>query len=443
MEGYALPSVLFLVTILTLVAFSVLLLDCLQRQMALRQVARVKAEFAAQSGVARVLESDPSQQGPWEPFAERRFRFEDGSEASVRVQPWGVYHLAESRGFFRTSSELRLALLAEAPPEAFKQALVLSSNQHQLVLTGSARIIGDVSIGPGGVTTGSLHGYPTPQGLPLYGSVRSGSPAQLMGQLERAALRELRGYYEGLLAHQTPAGAVAVTLAPGEAISSVPDSVDIVYSAGVLQLPGAALIERKRPLSLVVSPGSVTIPPGSALRGPLMILAEDSVVVGSGVTVEHVVLSSTRAIAAVSSLLLSCQLLAPRIILDGKSAASYPSALVSIGMSGTELPHQTIQLKAGTRMEGFMFLDSPFGGDLIEIERGATLVGGVYSTGRATIDGTVEGSVLAADLYFYEAPTIYLGWLRSGVIDRRALPEGFLVPPLFAGTRPGAILEWL
>jgi type II secretory pathway component PulK len=51
-KGFALPSVLFLVTILSLLAASVIMLHYFLRQTSLIEVAKVKAEYAAENGIA-------------------------------------------------------------------------------------------------------------------------------------------------------------------------------------------------------------------------------------------------------------------------------------------------------------------------------------------------------------------------------------------------------
>jgi hypothetical protein len=51
--------------------------------------------------------------------------------------------------------------------------------------------------------------------------------------------------------------------------------------------------------------------------------------------------------------------------------------------------------------------------------------------------------VMTNDFYFYEQPTQYYGWLRSGRIDRSALPAGFLVPPGFSEKVHLEVLDWL
>ena len=442
-DGYALPSMLFLVTILTLVAFSVLLLDFLDRQIALREVSRVKAEYAAQSGVARLLEVLSLSATSPEPFVQTRYSFEDGSSAVVRMQPWGVYRMVESDGLCHRLCRRRLACVAERPPEAFKQALVLGNTQHQLVLTGSSHIIGDISIGAAGATIGSLYGYSTPVSLPLHGQVNGGSLGRQVPHVDREAVREIRRYYENLLAHRPPPEARVVTLASGETICSVADSVDIVYASGRLNFQKDSVFHRGRPLVVIAPPGTISLSGGMRFEGPLAIVSEDSLYVGPGITLSHLVLYSQKAITVEGAHLVSSQLLAPRVSIDSITVASYPSALISLTPSGPTLARQKIRLQGGSTFEGFISLDSPFGDDVVTVESNAHVTGAIYATARVTLDGRVDGSVVASDLYFYEAPTTYLGWVRSGIIDRTRLPDGFLAPPLFLGTRSNDILGWL
>ena len=179
------------------------------------------------------------------------------------------------------------------------------------------------------------------------------------------------------------------------------------------------------------------------MEGPLSVICEDSIFVGPEASLHHVVLYSRKAICVEGARLSSTQLLAPRISIDSATVATYPSAFVSLAPGGAALQRQSIDLKRGSQLEGFVYLDSPLGDDLVTVEALARVTGAIYSTARLTLDGTVEGSVVVGDLYFYEAPTMHLGWLRSGKIDRTALPEGFLVPSVFAGTPSFGILEWL
>jgi len=82
-----------LVTLLTLVALSVLLLQHIRYLQAVTEVARVKADFAAQSGVAHAAtERTFTEQGDL-------LRFADSSSAFLRTLPWGLMKACNGSGY--------------------------------------------------------------------------------------------------------------------------------------------------------------------------------------------------------------------------------------------------------------------------------------------------------------------------------------------------------
>ncbi len=81
--------------------------------------------------------------------------------------------------------------------------------------------------------------------------------------------------------------------------------------------------------------------------------------------------------------------------------------------------------------------------DGIVLENGASITGAVYCGEKMTLDGTVVGTVITNDFYFYQSPTRYYGWLRSGTIDRRALPKGYMMPIGLSSDKQLAVIDWL
>ena len=234
-SGYALPSVLLLVTLLTLVAFSVLSLQYLRRQQALLEIARVRSEYAAQSGVARTLAALKSQTLVNEAMAgaAERYEFDDGSSSTVLVDSWGLYLLVKSEGAFRAVKSTRVALAGAKPLACFDNALLLGNTEHQLVVTGTASITGDVVVGQRGVSTGTLPGTPTPSRLPITGKVtrRSVSPMPYLNKPDLARLAAdmadlLRGNTSGLRA-RVQINAVTIPARGVIGTGDIPDSLDV------------------------------------------------------------------------------------------------------------------------------------------------------------------------------------------------------------------------
>jgi Tfp pilus assembly protein PilX len=101
-KGFALPSVLFLVTILSLLAASVIMLHYFLRQTSLIEVAKVKAEYAAESGIAKIISQLKSGSNLTQMSLSgliKNYQFEDGSEANTEAKSWGAYLVVKSDNY--------------------------------------------------------------------------------------------------------------------------------------------------------------------------------------------------------------------------------------------------------------------------------------------------------------------------------------------------------
>jgi hypothetical protein len=434
-DGYALPSVLMLVTILSLVAFSVLSLEYLERRSAMLDVARVKAEYAAQNGI--VCMAADLGAGPLSDSA-REFNFYDGSRASVRVVPSGALYLVESTGYSGKTKSLRRATLGQQPGEAFSLALALGNTSHQLILTGDASIIGDVASGPAGVSTGQLHGYSTPAVVPIRGMVTN-LAAQAFPQASLERIKFIGDYYRNLLQmtnHGAALGEIGV-----RRLGAIPDSLgNIVLQAGsVLE---DSITRQNVPLYLT-SRGNITIGQSARLLGLISVISSDSIIVKSGASISGCVLVAMKGIRVGGAVMTSIHLISPHIALNSGSVGRYPSLALSIPLDPTAPVNQKLLLAQGTSFEGFIGMVSPRGDDVLELASGSRLKGAVFSSGRLTLDGDLIGSAVTSDLYFYEAPTSYFGWKRAGTVDRVRLPMGLLIAPIFSGKHVLSVFEWL
>lgn len=433
-QGFALPSVLFLVIILSLVAAGIVSLVFVQHRLALREVAKVKAEYAAQSGVAMMLA------GP--DIGRQDFRFGDGSMARVNATKWGMYRLVRSEGVSGKSHATRIALAANLPPSVFQHALVYGNGDHPLVFAGSSSIRGSVVVGQFGVTTGSLLNLPSPQRMPVSGIViREVSPSIPQLVIERA--QEEIAVCWSLLNSAVTATASTVSNRTLQ-LDLIPDSLERVMVSGNAVLAGT-IVRRDRPLRLAVN-GEVTLDASASVRGLVCLYASKGLIVSGRSVTEHAILISGKRIELEPGSQALGQIISPVVDIDSGASAKYPSIVLSIPM-GPAGELQRISIRSGARVEGFVALSTgggpPIQENTIEIDRGATVIGATLSDSRTTLDGTVVGSVLTKEFYFYEAPTQYLGWIRSGVIDRQNLPPSFLVPMVFSGATRSEVLDWL
>jgi cytoskeletal protein CcmA (bactofilin family) len=452
-EGYVLPSVILLLTILTLAASSVIAVQYFVRHSTLIDIARIKAEYAAESGINKCLaqlshSDNPSSRAQYQ---QTTYLMQDGGEAQVELFPWGAFLAVRSEGKCSSLKTTRVAIIADHPSTAFDNALILANASHQLLLAGTASIEGDVVVGRPGATVGNLKDYTSPVSLQIRGRIKKeeipGLPAfdppQLRQQLslfhQLITIQESRLFPDSAdVVRQSSQGKIA----PSTLITGRTKQVLIDGDCAISD----TMIRREQPLVIAVT-GNVTIGRHARVRGLVSLVSSSHIVVEAGVSLDQAILCAKDSITLEEGVHLSGQLIAPFIRLRKGAVLTYPSLLLSTPLSLSDSSFQGIVLDADTKVEGSVILHAslviPPDEPLIVLAPLATVIGAVYSNSRVSLDGTVIGTVMTRNFYFYMAPTTYLGWLRSGHINRAKLPEGFLVPPGLVEEPHCGVLDWL
>ena len=452
-DGYALASMLYLIVILSLLASSIITIQQFRKRVALKEVAQVKAEYAAESGVAMALAHLERREEISRILSRSReeFAFEDGGRATVEIHAWGVFLRVRSEGAFRQTKALRIALAADRPSEAFSNALVFGNESHQLVFAGAASVEGDVIVGQPGVTVGNLRDRSSPSQIPIKGSIRR-TPSPEVPSFEAPQLSQELASYNTLL-HEAAAGTGQTshslrfeseyrTIIRSE---TIPDSISSVFVKGEATLHGTAF-RLDAPLYIAVD-GPILIAGNARLSGLIAVLASGEIEVSSDVMLDQVILYSLDSIKISARSNISSQMISGSIMLDEHAVARYPSVLLSTQLRSSHDLSRAIILKDNAKVEGLIALTVDRADareeELVNVHATASVVGAVVSNARLTLDGTVAGTVMTEDFYFYEPPTSYLGWLRSGRIDRNKLPSSFFVPPGFSDELRLDVLDWL
>jgi cytoskeletal protein CcmA (bactofilin family) len=450
--GYALPSVLFLIVLLTTLAFSALSYRFSAIQSASIQFARVKAEYAAQSGIAMLL-SKPLELSdfPINQWAEAPFSFADQSIATVRCRRWGLFLLLVSEGRHRGTAAQRKALVAQWPSTPFHHALVFANNDHQLVLAGGTSITGKVLTGGPGISLRSSPGGSTTIAASKSMTVERVDEIELP-EFSHDLIRRNIDWYNELLSGQgrrpyEHAHSVMRIRSPGvlDLGTSIRDEVDEVTVEGNVVLSGT-IGRYHSPLNIVVE-GSLTFEAGTLVSGLVEILATGPITIPAGAKIRHAILYSPTSITLQPHARISGQLISPTVTVGSHAVLRYPSLIAS---SGTGVPSSRsghVILEKGSLVEGLVlaFADGvSHDRARIIVHAGATVEGAMYSEVAMTLDGIVLGTVITPDFHFVEPPTTYFGWLRHAVIDHKARRTWFLVPLGFRNDQVELeILEWL
>lgn len=441
---------LLLITILSLLAASILAEQYCLRHTAMLDVAKVKAVYAAESGIAMELSGIETQENLLTALRgdQESFSFDDGSVALVDLRGWGAYLIARSEGRCHGMRSIRMALVADHPSPVFKNALLFANPNEQLVFTGQASITGNIIVGPAGAAVGNLTAYGSPIAVPVNGSIERSQDAQIPAWQLSHFMNEI-SYYRKLLSEvdDDAFDSNAVRYSSNEMVNlgrgSIMENTEFIFIDGDVSISDS-LTRREIPLYIAVR-GRVCIKNDSRLRGLVGVISTEATLIESKARIDRSIIFSQRSIQLESNGAVSGQLIAPSVLLDPGSQASYPSLILSVPSSVTD--KQTITLLDNSKVEGFVALlsasDDPEQQHIINLTPAATVVGAIYTNAQITLDGTVIGTVLTKDFRFYVAPTTYLGWLRSGRIDRTTLPSGFFVPPGFADELKLDVLEWL
>ncbi|MBI5216808.1 MAG: hypothetical protein HY960_13735 [Ignavibacteriae bacterium] len=438
-----------MLVILSFIAGSVISIQYFKNQMVLRDIAQVKALYAAESGIAKVLASCENQDAIETSLNQSPLNiiFPDSSKTMVEIKPWGVFLLVQSRGKFRKSEVMRSAFVADIPSSVFDNALVFGNRNHQLVFSGTSSVTGDVIVGQSGVTVGNLRNRTSPIKIPVSGKIsRELNPDFPI--FHSFPFEQQITFYEKLLRHEAQINQHQAMVFVQEAeirSKTIPDSINYVFVKGDAHL-NAKIQRRDIPLYIIVE-GNVSLAGITVLEGLITIIAAKRIDVREQTFVQQGILFSKDSITIATSKTVSGQFISPVIHIESDAFLTYPSVVFSTPLSSFPLEKQEIKLKSGSKVEGMIALISRNNIEqperIIIIEEGATIIGTVFSDNKVTFDGTINGTVVTKDFYFYESPTTYYGWLRGGTIDRTNLPTGYLLPSGFTNQARLSVLEWL
>ena len=430
-SGYALASVLFLVTILAVLSVIVLRADLARRQMVVSEIDKFKSLSASQNGTLLAMNPQVVR------FEDTTFSvvFDDSSRVEVDAFRWGLFYGVTSRGMSHRCETTNSILVASALPHGDSVALAISNLQHGLVFAGSAKIVGNVVTGPMGVSTGSLRNFLSPKSLPLAG--RKITVKTSFSTLDTSWLSGHVAFTKTLISRVRRSRANPDDSASGVMkcvgvldLKDIGDSIREVYCYGSILILDS--IMRRGPPLFIVALGAVSFAKNVYVSGPVSICSSDSICLSPGVACINCILTSEKSITLLPGCKVISQLFAPRLKLSGNTLAAYPSAAVSVSFVDTSGAGQSVEMQDGASVEGFVMMhrgsSTAMNDAVISLSPGATVVGGVYSDAYLTMDGVVDGYVRTFDLYFYDSPTTYVGWLRQGSINRNNLPNGFLGP---------------
>jgi hypothetical protein len=341
--------------------------------------------------------------------------YQEGEDSvCYTVKPWGVFEVAQVAAFFNAKRVQKTCMFGYTLGQESKAALCLSDSDRGLRLSGKTIIVGDCYLPQGVVKTSNVDGQ-------FY----QGPPKLVDGQIFKSPKttvplnEDMLKYLADLL--KTKSDTYTLTDKDTALINSfVHPTYCVDYQHGLLQaLPqvkGNVILYSTKPIVLrksqrledviIVAP-SVTVP--EEYQGVLQIICTDSIVVKERVRLK------------------------------------YPSALILVKNKNTT-PLAYISLFKDAEVRGVVCAYSEFVNEeqvVVNIFKGATVHGQVYSNAHVNCQGTVKGGIISRKLLLKTAVSINENCLLDATIDVSKRSPAFVGSKLLPVSKQRGIVKWL
>lgn len=437
-DGSVLLAALVVIVVLTLLAGTMMAIYVARYRFIRRDVHRVQARYLAEAALYTVLDSLQ-----WDPFwrpAGVDVRLPGGHRGVVTVEAFGGYLYVQAAARQQRSRYTIRALVGEAPPAAFGNAVYLWDTESSLNVAGETRIVGDILLGKRGLEYGVFDGrgfrgvvegevLPTPELRPPYFEPRFYEDALARGEALLVATSAVRdpGRYPYVPARHLP-GENSVLFVEGDLHVSAADRALFdrpvtVTATGRLTVEGPLHVQ---PGTIFAAGRSLRVAGAVTGRGGLF-YGRERVDVGAGVRCAGQFISRRH------------------VRIGGDASLAYPSVLFVAG-EGADTGG-TIELLDSVAVDGVVVHPPleprpPIPRGRIVVKDSARVRGAIYNGLETELHGTVYGSLLTYQLYFYASPTSYVNWMKDAVVEHGVRPAGFVLPMGFSRHPRMEVLVW-
>ena len=419
-EGSALSSVLIISVIILTFIGAILAGILLQARFIQKGINKTKAIYAAEKQLFEYL-SNPEIQ-----YSHLQAEFQNGFE---RVQ---------SSASVGNASVTLQALVGETTQLAFQLSTVVLDNRNTLTLTGNTNLKGDYAISNNAITTSSFRGIP-------FRGILEGAPSEdtVSVNLDVSKYQQKYEAYEALFEEAN------LNRFQIRNINSIQDELelsDTLYISESIELELDAA-GQSEPFTLIVE-GNLLLSRSMKLPDFSEIIVSDSLSISGSLSGNFIQIFAGDHLSVNEDVQLSAQVISGGSIeVNDQAYISYPSVLYSQKDAFAGGSTSAISLNDQAIVDGTILF--PFEPSLINQEQLKVTVdtlalvrGAIYSRGLTELFGTVYGTVITDQFYFYESPTSYFNWIKDATIDLTQRPPGFVIPIGFSDSVKYEILDW-
>lgn len=337
----------------------------------------------------------------------------DRDSISLEKFPWGMYDVGVVEGTYRTPLRLheglKVMLMAGASNETTDAALYLTDRNRPLSLAGQTLIKGNAYLPQSGVKRANVNGMNFMGERLIEGGERRSK--RRLPKLDTNRVNHLLSFFDGRMG-----------------ISSIPKRIRQSFADSTVFITGQNLLLERYDLS-----GNIVVQASEAIHISEDCRLEDVIIVAPSISIDDNFNGNLQAIAI------------DEISLGENVSLSHPSSLV-LFRTGISMEKPEIILGNGSLVHGSVLIhDSHKRGDgaTLYMEENSIVNGMAYVDGSVELKGRIMGHISLKSFYLKTASTTYDNYLFNASIDRTALSEDFLFPPILDGTGGNEIVKSL
>jgi len=379
--------------------------------------------------------------------AERSFAKEvwldSNSQVSYAVEPWGAFVLVRSTGSTKRLQRSLEARVGMRPPGVFKNVITQVGPPYPLVVSGGTRIVGDVALGPAGVTAGEIAGRGF-NGRELVEGQISVASAVAVPHIDRSLLDE----YQSLLRQRKQRARVTdVSLTIRDAGDLFNDGgwgnqdqrtradIEIETGKGAIDGRGVTLFSDR----------SVRV--GGSGRLTNLAVEAERVSIGQSTAMDDCIIVADRVELTADASFSGQIIVRDTLLVNQRARLQQPCLIVLLGGNHEDENRGLVEVTSQKPCESvFIYGESANGAGadeatgLLRIGSKSVVRGLIWWKGLVELNGELQGAVAVRLFRHVEPPTTYLNWIVDAEVRYYDLREDLSFPLLLSGDRlPKAI----
>jgi len=432
-KGSALIAVLVVLFILLSMFFAIFGLAISRAGILQKEINTTRAFYLADAGINRFLYVINRDSLNWQEVLDINLskQISEKEEFSVSPSLSGGYILVTSTGNIGNLQVTKKALIGLMPDRDLNAAIINSAENYPLTLAGRTNIIGDVIVGPGSITRGSIEGEAYQNKELVNGRI-----------IQRAAVlkpkidnKPIEDYLDDI----TNKTAFPDRYVIGSSVMTEFEKLDLEkpYTIKIennLEINSLTLKIKNEKISIAAS-GNIRIIGNSKLDGLIELIAGKSIYIENKSNLNGLILVAKDSIILKNRSVFSGQALSTnKIRIKDSAFINYPSLLYVFGRDDNE--SKTIEFGPNSYSRAVAVLksenkDHSYQSQKILVDTNSYVSGYLFSDTYMDIRGVLFGTSKAESYFYFKEPTIYINWLRNVTINRFRLDFIPVLPVTF------------